>query len=61
MACDYCNGLECHVDGATYLTVYVTPDGCLAVDDGSSYTAMVPIRYCPWCGQDLREVTCAER
>lgn len=60
MACDFCREVECHVDERADVTVYVTLGDLLAVDVGGSCVTLVPIRYCPMCGQDMREAIHAD-
>lgn len=60
MACDFCKGIECHEDEEADITVYIAFDNSLEIDDSRGNTTFMSIRYCPMCGQDMREATHAD-
>lgn len=58
VACDMCRGVG--VIEAPWAEVWIDPDNCLRVENMVGGTIRIPIRYCPECGQDLREVISAD-
>jgi hypothetical protein len=63
MACDFCREIErVTADQSSGTVMYVTLNDRLTVDTGYGFeeTASFTIKYCPMCGQDLREVINAD-